>query len=66
MKITCVCCANEVNLDHKVFENYAGPVKCFRCGTMMEIKTENGALCSMVPPPPEKPTSSRKAARTRV
>ena len=44
MKIDCLLCGNEINLDHDVFEEYAGPIKCFFCGGMMEIRTVQGAI----------------------
>lgn len=44
MKIDCPSCGSEVNLDHKVFEDYDGPIKCFCCGTMMEVRTESGII----------------------
>ena len=47
MKIICISCEREVNLDHKVFEDYEGPVKCFSYGAMLEIQTSNGVLSSM-------------------
>jgi hypothetical protein len=47
MKIICISCKREVNLDHKVFEDYRGPVKCFSCGSMLEIQTSRGVLASM-------------------
>jgi hypothetical protein len=47
MKIICISCEGEVNLDHKVFEDYVGPVKCFNCGAMLEIHTSKGLLGSM-------------------
>jgi uncharacterized Zn finger protein len=54
MKIDCPSCASEVSLDHKVFEDYDGPVKCFCCGTMVEIRTEGGIInavrSSEIPP----------------
>jgi hypothetical protein len=49
MKINCISCESRVNLDHKIFEDYEGPVKCFSCGAMLEIKTFNGALSSINP-----------------
>lgn len=49
MNMTCIACSRDVNLDHMVFENYDGPVKCFSCGTMMEIRTEGGVLNSVAP-----------------
>lgn len=44
MKIQCVICGREINLNHDVFENYMGSVKCFCCSAMMEICTRQGAL----------------------
>ena len=49
MNMTCIVCGREVNLDHVVFENYEGPVKCFSCGAMMEIRTVGGVLDSVAP-----------------
>jgi hypothetical protein len=49
MKINCISCESGVNLDHKIFEDYEGPVKCFSCGAMLEIKTLNGVLGSINP-----------------
>lgn len=49
MKIKCISCGRDVNLDHEVFENYEGPVKCFSCSTMMEMKTIRGFVDSITP-----------------
>ncbi len=42
MKINCLCCGHKVDLD-RVYDDYEGFVKCL-CGTMLEIKTEDGML----------------------
>lgn len=42
MKINCLCCGHKVDLDD-VYDDYEGCVKCL-CGTMLEIKTEEGQL----------------------
>lgn len=47
MKIECISCGNDVNLDHRVFEDYEGPVKCFSCSTVMEMKTSRGFVDSV-------------------
>jgi hypothetical protein len=47
MKIKCICCEREVNLDHRVFEDYEGPDKGFSCSTMMEMKTIRGFVDSL-------------------
>ncbi len=43
MKINCLSCGHKVDLD-AVYDNYEGQVKCFACGALLEIKTENGHL----------------------
>jgi hypothetical protein len=48
MRMACMGCGREVNLDHVIFDNCQGPVKCFICGTMMEVKTVRGVLDSIV------------------
>jgi hypothetical protein len=48
MKITCISCGYEINLDHRVFDDYTGPVKCYSCSAMMEITTAQGLLRSSV------------------
>jgi hypothetical protein len=48
MRMACMGCGREVNLDHIIFDNYEGPVKCFSCGIMMEVKTVQGVLGSIV------------------
>lgn len=49
MKVNCTSCGHEVNLDHTGFEDYKGPVKCFCCGAMMEIKIAEGFVYSINP-----------------
>ena len=49
MKVDCIACGYEINLDHKIFDDYMGPIKCFVCGAMMEVKTEQGLMCSLAP-----------------
>ena len=48
MQLPCMGCGREVNLDHVIFDNYEGPVKCFCCGTMMEVRIVRGVLDSIV------------------
>lgn len=47
MKIKRVSCGHELNLDHWVFDDYEGPVKCFSCGKMMEVNTVKGIAYSI-------------------
>jgi hypothetical protein len=39
MKVNCLFCGNQIFLNHKIFFNHEGAVKCFRCGAMMDIQT---------------------------
>jgi len=41
MKINCVSCGHKVDLDD-AYDDYAGQIKCFACGAMLEIKIEAG------------------------
>ena len=47
MKVKCTLCGYEINLDHEVFENYTGPVKCFACSAMLEVGIDHGFVCSV-------------------
>lgn len=46
MKINCLSCGHKVDLD-EVYDDYAGQVKCFACGAILELKTEGGRLDSV-------------------
>ena len=48
MRIDCVSCGYEINLDHRVFDDYAGPIKCYCCGAMMEVRTQRGVMHSLM------------------
>jgi ribosomal protein S27E len=47
MRVQCISCGYEFNLDHRVFNDYSGPVKCFSCSAMMEVKTAGGEVYSI-------------------
>ena len=49
MRVKCILCGNELNLDHWVFEDYSGPEKCFSCAIMMEVKSTGGEVYSINP-----------------
>jgi len=44
MEIKCVNCGRRVNLDHAVFVNYIGTVKCFSCSSLMEVEIKDRVL----------------------
>jgi DNA-directed RNA polymerase subunit N (RpoN/RPB10) len=66
MQIKCISCGREINLDHEVFENYAGPIKCFCCSAMMEVKTAQGALCSLLLARPKEKQPPRKRSQQKA
>jgi hypothetical protein len=43
MKINCLSCGHKVDLD-SVYDNFEGQVKCFACGALLEIRTEDAHL----------------------
>ena len=43
MKINCLSCGYKVDLTD-AYDDFEGEVKCFACGAMLEIKTEEGKL----------------------
>ena len=43
MKINCLSCGHKVDLDY-AYDDYKGQVKCFVCGALLEIRTEEGNL----------------------
>jgi ribosomal protein S27E len=47
MRINCVSCGHEINLNQDLFNDYEGPIKCFICSTMMEITTTQGVINSI-------------------
>lgn len=49
VRVKCISCGHELNLDHWVFEDYSGPVKCFSCSAMMEVKSTGGEVYSINP-----------------
>jgi len=44
MKIKCLSCRQEINLDHQAFSNFRGSLKCLNCRGVMEIQTMRGVL----------------------
>lgn len=49
MKVKCIFCGHELNLNHCAFDNYTGSVKCFSCSRMMELRTARGIADSKYP-----------------
>jgi len=46
MKINCISCGHSVDL-RDAYEDYEGLIKCFVCGAVLEIRTNQGSLKSV-------------------
>lgn len=44
MKINCLSCGHNVELDDIYADHYEGEIKCYACGALLEIRTEDHAL----------------------
>ena len=44
MKMKCLSCGREMNLDQQVFSDFKGSIECFSCSAAMEIQTMRGVL----------------------
>jgi DNA-directed RNA polymerase subunit RPC12/RpoP len=59
MEINCLSCGFKVDLADS-YDNYEGQIKCFACGATLEIRTQEGNVCTVTPvedraaPPVEK------------
>lgn len=43
MKINCLGCGFKVDVDD-AYDDYEGPIKCFACGAIMEMVTQEGSI----------------------
>lgn len=43
MRINCLACGHKVDLDD-AYDDYEGPVKCFACRAILEIRTKEGSI----------------------
>ena len=48
MKIKCLSCGRQINLDDKIYD-FRGSVKCFYCSRVMEIQAARGVLIWLNP-----------------
>ena len=45
MKINCLSCGHKIDVGDS-YEDYEGQIKCYACGAILEIKTEQGNIKS--------------------
>lgn len=46
MEINCLSCGHRIDVGD-AYDDYEGQVKCWVCGVLLEIKTEQGNIKSM-------------------
>lgn len=46
MKINCISCGFNINLD-ETYDDYEGGIKCFTCQAILEIRIDDGRLKSL-------------------
>lgn len=46
MTVNCLCCGHKIDLGN-AYGAYEGQVKCFACGALLELKTEDGDIRSV-------------------
>ena len=44
MKINCLSCGHNIDLDDAYAEHYEGEIKCYACNAALEIRTEQSAI----------------------
>lgn len=49
MKARCVFCWSELNIGERASEDYSGPVTCFCCGGMNDLKITKGVVSFINP-----------------
>ncbi len=59
MKINCLICGHRVELDD-AYTDYQGLIKCFVCGSLLEIKTREGKVESVSAPKKASAAAPRK------
>jgi hypothetical protein len=61
MKINCISCGHNLSLD-EAYDDFSGLVRCYVCGSLLEIKTTDGKLLGVnlaqISPPQQHPVKS--------
>jgi len=47
MKINCLSCGHNIDLDDAYADHYEGEIKCYGCDAKVEIRTEQSAIRSV-------------------
>jgi len=66
MKIQCLSCGQEMNMDHQAFSNFRGSLSCLNCRGVMEIQTMRGILIWGYPLSDANPDVTGRSAESRL
>ena len=47
MKINCLSCGHNINLEDSTYGDYEGAIKCYACGAILEVKLIEGCIKSV-------------------
>ncbi|MGB5159450.1 hypothetical protein [Desulfobacterium sp. N47] len=47
MKINCLSCGHNLDLDEDTYSDYEGQVKCYACNALLEINLKEGRIKSV-------------------
>ena len=67
MKINCLSCGHNLNLEDDTYSDYEGAVKCFACGAILEVKLVEGCVKSVklhLAPTGRAPAEARSKPKT--
>jgi hypothetical protein len=60
MKLNCLSCGHTVD-PHNDYNDYNGQVKCFVCGALLTVRTEDGAVKSVTLFPRPSPSGAARS-----
>jgi hypothetical protein len=66
MKIQCLSCGQEMNMDHQAFSNFRGSLRCLSCRGVMEIQTMRGVLIWGYPLSDVNPNATGRSAERNL
>lgn len=65
MKINCLSCGHNINLENDTYADYDGAIKCFACSAILEVKLVEGCIKSVKLHCLEQPDRGAAAGRSK-
>lgn len=66
MKINCLSCGHRMDFDDDAYTDYEGQAKCYVCGSMLQLKIQDGKLKSLQVSPPHQASPAVKKGSKQV